>query len=126
MKPDRINLLLGLVWLIAGMGLGEHMGRVGDHGQHVTHAHIMLLGGVLPILFALIYRGFGLVQGLIAWLQTILHHAGAAIMIVALYMLYGALAPESTLGPILGITALLVIVSVILVLFQAVRNKQAN
>lgn len=125
MKPERINLLLGLVWLVLGMGLGEHMGRTGDHGQLPTHAHIMLVGGVLPILFALIYRGFALVQGLIAWIQTGVHHVGALVMIVALYMLYGGLGEESTLGPLLGISALLVIVSVILVLFQAVRNKQA-
>lgn len=125
MKPERINLLLGLVWLVLGMGLGEHMGRTGDHGQMPTHAHIMLVGGVLPILFALIYRGFGLVQGLVAWIQTLLHHVGAAVMIVALYMLYGGLGEESSLGPILGISALLLIASVLLVLFQAVRNKQA-
>ncbi|TGY89829.1 TonB-dependent receptor [Marinicauda algicola] len=125
MKPERINLLLGLVWLILGMGLGEHMGRVGDHSQHVTHAHIMLVGGVLPILFALIYRAFALVQGLLAWIQTLLHHVGAAVMIVSLYMLYGAIAPESTLGPVLGISAMLIILSVVLVLVQALRGKQA-
>ncbi len=38
MKPERIHLTLGLIWLIAGMLLGEHMGRSGDHGQLPTHA----------------------------------------------------------------------------------------
>lgn len=125
MKPERINLVLGLAWFVAGMGLGEHMGRVGDHGQHVTHAHIMLVGGVLPILFALIYRAFGLPQRVLAWTQTGLHHAGAAIMIVSLYLLYGAMAPESTLGPLLGIAALLVIGSVVLMLIQALLGTKA-
>lgn len=122
MKPERIHLVMGLIWLLAGMGLGEHMGRTGDHGQMPTHAHIMLAGGVLSMLWALIYRGFGLKQGLLAWIQTAAHHAGAGIMIVSLYLLYGG-GDGAQLGPILGVSAILLILSVLLMLVQAVRAK---
>lgn len=123
MSPVRIHLVLGLVWILAGMLLGEHMGRSGDHGQMPTHAHIMLVGGVLPILWAVIYRVFGLATGAIAWIQTAAHHIGAAVMIAALYMLYGHMAAEAVLGPLLGISAISVILSVVLMLFLAARAK---
>lgn len=123
MKPERLHLLVGLLWLLVGMLLGEHMGRSNDHSQMPTHAHIMLLGGVLSVVWAVIYRVFGLAQGLIAWVQTGLHHIGALIMIPALYLMYGQMAPESQLGPLLGIAAMLVILSVVLMLYQTIRTK---
>lgn len=123
MKPERIHLFLGLLWLIAGMLLGEHMGRSGDHAQMPTHAHIMLLGGVLPILWAILYRVFKLGSGLLAWVQLVVHHVAALIMIPALYMLFGQLADEAMLGPLLGVSAILAIVSVALMLVLCLRAK---
>ena len=123
MKPERLHLLIGLLWLLGGMVLGEHMGRSNDHSQMPTHAHIMLLGGVLSVLWAIVYRVFGLKQGFIAWIQTVSHHAGAVIMISALYMMYGQMAPESQMGPLLGVAALLAMVSVVLMFLQALTAK---
>jgi len=126
MKPERIHLLIGLVWLIAGMVLGEHMGRTTDHGQAPTHAHIMLVGGVLPILWAVIYRLFIGAQGLLAWIQTIVHHLGTVIMIVALYMYYGAYGTLETLGPVLGVSAVLLILAAVLMLALTLRAKSSD
>jgi hypothetical protein len=123
MTPVRIHLTLGLVWLVAGMLLGEHMGRTGDHGQMPTHAHIMLLGGVLSIIWAMIYKVFGLTIGLLAWVQTLLYQIAALVMIVALYMLYGGMQSEATVGPVLGVTAIAVIVSTALVLVLSLRAR---
>jgi hypothetical protein len=119
MKPERIHLTLGLIWLIAGMLLGEHMGRSGDHGQLPTHAHMMLLGGVLSVL----YRVFGLGGGFLAWIQVGLHHIAVLIMIPSLYLMFGALADEATVGPLLGISAIMAIVSVALMLVLSLRAK---
>lgn len=124
MKIDRIHLTLGLLWLLAGMALGEHMGRTGDHGQMPTHAHIMLVGGVLSIAFALIYRVFNLVQGLLAWLQLGVHQIGASVMFVCLYLLYGGTGDPETVGPILGMSALAVIASVVLMLINSFRTNK--
>lgn len=123
MNPIRIHLLLGLVWLIAGMALGEHMGRTGDHAQMPTHAHIMLVGGVLSVLWALLYRAFALTQGVIAWVQTVLYQIGALIMVAALYMLYGPMAGDPALGPVLGVSSILVIAGTVLMLLQSLRFK---
>jgi len=123
MKPERLHLLIGLIWLLLGMLLGEHMGRSQDHGQMPTHAHMMLLGGVISIIWAVLYRLWIEKQGLMSWIQFGLHHVGVLVMIPALYMLYGQMAPESQLGPMLGISAILVILSVVLMLYQAIRAK---
>ncbi|MCH8488977.1 MAG: hypothetical protein LAT81_03470 [Oceanicaulis sp.] len=123
MTPIRLHLMLGLAWLVAGMLLGEHMGRTGDHGQMPTHAHIMLVGGVLPVLWALVYRTFALGQGIFAWLQTGLHHIGAMIMIVGLYLLYGPMAGDEALGPGLGVSSMLVIAATVLMLVLAARAR---
>jgi len=121
--PIRIHLTLGLVWLLAGMLLGEHMGRTGDHGQMPTHAHMMLLGGVLSVLWAVIYRVFGLATGILAWIQTGLHHIAALAMVVALYLLYGGLQEEAAVGPVLGLASVGAIVSVLLVLVLSLRAR---
>ncbi|WP_417486430.1 hypothetical protein [Maricaulis sp.] len=123
MKPERIHLTLGLLWLIAGMLLGEHMGRSGDHGQLPTHAHMMLLGGVLSVLWAVLYRVFALGGGFLAWIQVGLHHIAVLMMIPSLYMMFGALADEATVGPLLGISAIMAIVSAALVLVLSLRAK---
>ncbi|PWE16664.1 TonB-dependent receptor [Marinicauda salina] len=126
MKIERLHLLIGLAWLLAGMGLGDAMGRSGDHGQMPTHAHIMLLGGVLSVSWAVLYRVFALAQGLVAWIQFVLHHAGAAVMVGALYMLYGGRAEEAALGPVLGISGYLVMASVLAMIWLAAAATGAK
>jgi len=126
MTPIRLHLMLGLAWLVAGMLLGEHMGRTGDHIQTPTHAHIMLVGGVLPVLWALVYRTFALGQRLFAWVQTGLHHIGALIMIVALYLNFGPMAGDEALGPVLGVSSMLVIAATVLMLVLAARARTSD
>jgi hypothetical protein len=121
MKIERIHLLVGQVWLLAGMALGEHMGRTGDHGQLPTHAHIMLVGGVLSIIWAVLYRVFKLAGGLLGYIQLGLHQIGTLVMVTALYLLYGEQGDPERLGPILGISAMLVILSVVLMLYKAIK-----
>jgi len=123
MKIDRLFLVLGLLWLLGGMGLGMVMGESGDHAQLPTHAHAMLVGGVLSILWAMIYRVWNVPQGVVAWVHLILHQAGAAIMVYALFCLYGGGGNSAQLGPIIGIGGLVVIVSVVLMLVQSFRTK---
>ena len=124
MKIERIHLTLGLVWLLAGMTLGQIMRESGDHGQLATHAHIMLVGGVLSILWAILYRAFGFRQGVLAWIQTIAHQLGAAGMVYSLFNMYGGGQPNMALfGPMIGISGLLVMISVLLILIQSFLNR---
>jgi len=125
MKIDRIYLVVGLLWLIGGMMLGEHMGRTQDHGQLPTHAHIMLVGGVLSILWAIINRVWGMGSGFMAWIQFLLHQAGIGVMVFALFQLYGG-NPTPQFGMMAGIGGMLVIVGTVLKLVLTFRGKAAS
>jgi hypothetical protein len=125
MKVDRIYLTIGLLWLLGGMLLGEHMGRTQDHGQLPTHAHIMLVGGVLSILWAIVNRVWGIGSGLLAWIQLGLHQLGAAVMVYALFQLYGGNATPQ-FGMIAGIASLIVIAATLLLLLLTFRARPAS
>ncbi len=122
MKIDRLFLVLGLLWLLGGMALGEHMGRTQDHSQMPTHAHMMLVGGVLSILWAMIYRIWNVPQGVAAWVHLIVHQAGAGLMIYALFGLYGGGDP-AMMGPLAGVSAIAIIVSLVLMVILSFRSK---
>lgn len=125
MKIDQIYLVVGLLWLVGGMLLGEHMGRSQDHGQMPTHAHIMLVGGVLSILWAIINRVWGIGSGLIAWIQFLLHQAGTGVMVYALFHLFGG-NPTPEFGMMAGIGGTMVIVATLLKLVLTFRGKTAS
>ena len=123
MKLYKINLVLGLVWLLVGMTLGQVMGESGDHSQMPTHAHIMLVGGVLSLAWGLIYRALGIAGGLLGWIQLLLHNLGAATMLTILYMLFDGNPAAEPLEPVIGIGGVAVMLSVVLMLYQVLKAK---
>lgn len=123
MKLYKTHIVLGLVWLLIGMTLGQIMGESGDHSQLPTHAHIMLGGGVLSLIWGLIYRGLNTAGRLLAWIQLALHNLGAVTMLTVLYMLYDGNAAAEGLEPLIGIGGMAVMLSVLLVLYQVIRVK---
>lgn len=125
MKVEKLHIIIGLMYAIGGMVLGWVMAKSGDHSQHVTHAHALLVGFVLPAVYAILYRVWGLTQGLLALIQFALHHIGAIIMVIGLYILYGAIMPEEQIGPILGIAGALIIVSTALMFWFMIRHKDS-
>lgn len=124
MKLYKTHIVLGLVWLLVGMTLGEIMGESGDHGQMPTHAHIMLVGGVLSMAWGLLYKVLDLPAKLIGGIQLVTHHLGALIMVAALYMMFGGQGSEEALGPVIGMAGVVVMLSVLLMLYQVVRAKE--
>ncbi|MBL0420034.1 hypothetical protein JI739_06705 [Ramlibacter sp. AW1] len=127
MNIDRISrwhLLYGLVFAIIGMVLGIYMASSQNHVQHVTHAHILLLGFVLSAIFAVIYR-LWLPASSVKWAlaQTACHQLGTAVLAIGLFLLYGQVAPEATVGPILGIASIGVLLGAVLMLVQVLRAE---
>ena len=57
MNVSRSFMLVGTLFLIAGIPIGMYMGASGDMALAPLHAHINLLGFVLMMVFGLIYRG---------------------------------------------------------------------
>ncbi|MEZ5738183.1 MAG: hypothetical protein R3E68_01130 [Burkholderiaceae bacterium] len=120
------HTLFGLVFAILGMGLGIYMASSHNHTQHVTHAHILLLGTVLSLLYATIYRLWSpQTPTRLATTQLLLHQVGTVILVGGLFALYGGLAPESVLGPLLGVGSVAVMGSTLLMLLVYVRATKS-
>jgi hypothetical protein len=99
MNISRNFLLTGTVFILIGMVLGAWMGATNDHTLAPLHAHINLLGFVLPAIFALVYRAWPAMAGATSatshfWLHTL----GTALLMVLLYLLFtGRIAEDSPL-----------------------------
>ena len=53
---DRKYLVFALVYAILGMSLGIFMAASHNHGQFVTHAHLLLIGFVVSLIYGVIHK----------------------------------------------------------------------
>lgn len=119
---DRKYLVWALCYAVAGMGLGIYMGESGNHAQFVAHAHIMLVGFVTSLIYAVIYRLWIPVPSrVLATIQFILHQAGSLAMCTGLLLLYGRVVSPERIGPLLGPATLAVILGVLLMLVMVLE-----
>lgn len=122
---DRKYLIWALCYALAGMGLGIYMGESGNHAEFVAHAHIMLVGFVTSLIYAVIYRlWLPAPSRTLATVQFILHQAGALAMSAGLLLVYGGVASEQQAGPLLGPATLAVIVGVLLMLVMVLKTER--
>lgn len=119
---DRAYLIWALCYAAAGMGLGIYMGVSGNHSQFVTHAHIMLVGFVSSLIYAVIHRlWLAAPSRALATIQFILHQAGGLAMFAGLLLIYGRAASEDQVGPLMGAASIAVILGVLLMLVMVLR-----
>lgn len=120
---NRKFLLTALGYAILGIALGIYMAKTQNHRQHVTHAHILLIGFVLSFAYAVIHKlWLDGVSGILPAIQFWAHQLGTAGVIIGLFLLYGDMAPEPVVGPILGIFSVAVLISVICMKIMVVRR----
>ena len=101
---DRLWVLTGLIFLLAGMALGLKMAMTQDFAMHGLHAHLNLLGFVLMTLFGLCYRNWPKMQeGILPTVHYWLHTLTVAAAMLLLYFLLSNYALEPKIGPIIGI-----------------------
>ena len=127
MNFDRKYLLFSLAYVALGMGLGVYMGASHEHGQLVTHAHILLVGFVVSFIYSLIHK---------LWLQQpsrglanaqfLCHQVGAAVMLVGLFLMFGGFVPEPTIGPVLGISSVVVLLGALLMIALVLKFPAAT
>jgi hypothetical protein len=127
MSLDKKYLISALVYAALGMGLGIVMAASHNHGQMVTHAHVMLVGFVVSLLYAVIHKLWlaGRAPGL-ARAQFYVHQTGAVIMVAGLYLLYGGKAAEGALDPVLAVAAIAVLAGALLMLLLVVKAHRAE
>jgi hypothetical protein len=80
-RIDVYFLLLAVVLLIAGAGLGIHMGTSENFSLTPVHAHLNLAGWASLALFGLVYRAYPqLVERRLAAVHFILSALGAIVL----------------------------------------------
>jgi membrane protein DedA with SNARE-associated domain len=122
MNLDRRFLIWALVYAAVGMALGVYMAASRNHGELVTHAHILLVGFVLSLIYGLIHKlWLDKPNRAVANIQFVLHQAAAATVSGGLFLLYGSIVPEPTLDPILGIASAGVLLGMLLMLYMVMR-----
>jgi hypothetical protein len=122
MNLDRRFLIWALGYAAVGMSLGLYMAASQNHGELVAHTHILLVGFVLSLIYGIIHKlWLENPNRALANIQFVIHQAAAAAVSVGLFLLYGGIVPESTVGPVLGIASAGVLLGMILMLYMVVR-----
>ena len=127
MNLDRRFLIWALGYAAVGMSLGLYMAASQNHGELVTHTHILLVGFVLSLVYGIIHKlWLDKPNRALANIQFVIHQAAAAAVSVGLFLLYGGIVSGSTLDPILGIASAGVLLGMILMLCMVVRVGRGN
>lgn len=117
MEFDRKYIVWALAYAVAGMALGIYMAASQKHDQHVTHAHVLLLGFVASVIYGVIHKlWLDTHRSMIAAAQFIAHQCGVLVMCVGLFLLYGGLVQVAVLDPILGVASIAVLLGAVLML----------
>ena len=104
------------------MGVGVYMGASQNHMQHVSHAHILLVGTVISFIYGIIHKlwldqpGKG-----ISRLQFGLHQTASIVMFAGLLLFYGNVFPEPVVGPVLGIASMGVLAAALLMIYMVAK-----
>jgi hypothetical protein len=94
-----------------------------NHGELVTHAHILLIGFVLSLVYGIIHKlWLATPSRRVANIQFAVHQAAAITVCGGLFLLYGNMLPLSTLDPILGVGSAGVLLGLLLMLYMVVRS----
>ena len=77
---------LGILFAIAGMLLGLSMAMTHDHSEMPVHAHIMVAGFLMSVVFGFFYHLFPAARGhKLATAHFWIHAASLIVLIVSLY-----------------------------------------
>lgn len=81
-KIEIVFITVGLITLLLGMVFGMWMGAREDFQLADAHAHLNLVGFVVPVFYGLIHRAFpAMAASRLAWPQLGAHFLGVLIMI---------------------------------------------
>lgn len=124
---DRKFASIALLYAVAGMLLGLTMAATESHVQMVTHAHILLVGFVVPFIYAICHKlWLAASNARLANAQFYIHQLGAFIMSVALFLLYSGSLPAPTLAPVLALASVLVVLGALLMAFMFYTTSEKS
>ena len=121
---DRKFVATGLGFGILGLLLGIYMAASHNHGQLVTHAHIMLVGFVVSFVYGVCHKlWLDNNESGLARIQFYLHVVGAIGLTIGLFLLYGGIVAPEIIEPVLSISSIAVLIGMILMKVLFVRSK---
>lgn len=113
---------IAALYLIAGVALGLHMAKSGNHTMYPVHAHINLLGWVSMALFGLIYRQFpDMGNTALAKAHFWIYNLALPVNMVTLYLYLGG---DVGIEPVLGIASMVLGLSIALFAINVVKNAR--
>lgn len=124
---DRKFIITAFGYAVLGLALGIYMAASKNHGQFVTHAHIMLIGFVLSFIYGLCHKlWLNQSPSTLAKIQFYVHQVGAFVILLGLFLLYGQFVPLETIDPVLAIASITVFSGVVLMMVEFVRSTRAS
>lgn len=122
---DRHYVLTAFGYAIIGLLLGIYMAASKDHGQFVTHAHIMLVGFVVSFIYGLCHKlWISDSSSTLAKVQFYTHHSASIFLGIGLFLLYGNYVALETIDPYLAIASIAVLIALIMMTVLVARAKE--
>ena len=119
---DRKFIMTGFGYAILGLMLGIFMAASKDHGQFVTHAHIMLLGFVVSFIYALCHKlWLNNITSTLAVTQYYIHLIATFALFVGLFLGYGGFVTFEKLDKFLAAASIAAFVGLILMFVMLVK-----
>ncbi len=121
---DRKYLMTSLGYGILGLILGIYMAATKNNGHMVSHAHIMLVGFVVSFIYALCFKlWLNNTDNKLAKAQFYLHQLGSLGLLTGLFLLYGGFMSLETLDPVLALSSVILLISMILMKVLLIKAK---
>ena len=122
---DRKFVLTGLGYAVAGLALGIFMAASKNHGQFVTHAHIMLIGFVLSFIYGVCHKlWLNNSASKLAVAQFYIHQVGTFILLIGLFLYYGKFVALETIDPALAVASVTVFVGLVLMKLLFIKSTK--
>jgi hypothetical protein len=119
-KIDENYVLIGLIWLVGGMGYGIYMGITEQFNLANSHAHANLVGFVASVAFGLIYRAFpAMKSSRLATAQFWIYEIGAVVLVLG-----KAIVDNGGSNTVVKIGSLIVILGAVLMLVVFAKDRQ--
>ena len=123
MDVSRNFLLIGVAYLVIGIGFGGYMGASGNTLMTPIHAHLNLLGFTVMTIFGLVYRVLpAMAVNTLAKVHFWLHQIGVLVLMVGLFLYLSGLIPETALAPIAPPAELAILIGVLVFGWNLFKN----
>lgn len=120
---DKKFVLTGLGYAIVGLALGIFMAASKNHGQLVTHAHIMLIGFVVSFIYGLCHKlWLNNSTSKLAVTQYYVHQVGTLVVLIGLFLYYGKFVSIETIDPVLAISSIAVFAGMVMMKILFIKS----